>query len=170
LLALYELPAGPEGAGVVVVATVDQRPHVDPVELWEANGRQVPIVDVEAAIRATCRRWRVLKIAADPFRWARSLQLLDGEGLPILEYPQSPGRMTPATARFYEAVVNGRLTHSGDSRLTRYVGNAVLREDARGARLAKERKDSPRRIDAAVAAVMAHDRAAALAGTARESI
>ena len=38
------------------------------------------------------------------------------------------------------------------TRLARHVGNAVLREDARGARLAKERKDSPRRIDAAVAA------------------
>jgi phage terminase large subunit-like protein len=155
---------------VLTVASVDQRPHVDLVELWEAAGKQVPIVDVEAAIRAACRRWRVLEIAADPFRWARSLQLLDGEGLPVLEYPQSPGRMTPATARFYEAVVNGQLTHSGDSRLARHVGNAVLREDARGARLAKERKDSPRRIDAAVAAVMAHDRAAALAGVTRDSI
>src|SRR4029450_11971471 len=31
------------------VATVDQRPHVDLVELWEAAGAQVPIVDVEAA-------------------------------------------------------------------------------------------------------------------------
>jgi phage terminase large subunit-like protein len=149
---------------VLTVATVAERPHVDVVELWEAAGTQVPIVDVEAAIRQACRRWRVLEIAADPFRWARSLQLLDGEGLPVLEYPQSPGRMTPATARFYEAVINGALTHSGDSRLARHVGNAVLREDARGARLAKERKDSPRRIDAAVAAVMAHDRAAALAG------
>jgi phage terminase large subunit-like protein len=155
---------------VLTVATVDQRPHVDLVELWEADGRQVPIVDVEQAIRQACRRWRVLEIAADPFRWARSLQLLDGEGLPVLEYPQSPGRMTPATARFYEAVVNGQLTHSGDSRLARHVGNAVLREDARGARLAKERKDSPRRIDACVAAVMAHDRAAALAGAVRDSI
>jgi phage terminase large subunit-like protein len=140
---------------VLTVATVSDRPHVDLVELWEAAGRQVPIVDVEQAIRQACRRWRVLEIAADPFRWARSLQLLDGEGLPILEYPQSPARMTPATARFYEAVVNGQLTHSGDTRLARHVGNAVLREDARGARLAKERKDSPRRIDAAVAAVMA---------------
>lgn len=35
---------------------------------------------------------------------------------------------------------------------------------------AKERKDSARRIDAAVAAVMAHDRAAALAGVTRDSI
>jgi phage terminase large subunit-like protein len=155
---------------VLVVATVAERPHVDLVELWDAAGTQVPIVDVEAAIRAACRRWRVLEVAADPFRWARSLQLLDGEGLPILEYPQSPGRMTPATARFYEAVVNGQLTHSGDSRLARHVGNAVLREDARGSRLAKERRDSPRRIDAAVAAVMAMDRAAALAGVPRHSI
>ena len=155
---------------VLVVATVDQRPHIDLVELWNPDGRQVPVVDVEEAIRQACRRWRVLEIAADPFRWARSLQLLDGEGLPVLEYPQSPGRMTPATARFYEAVVNGQLTHSGDSRLARHIGNAVLREDARGARLAKERRDSPRRIDAAVAAVMAHDRAAALAGVTRDSI
>lgn len=64
------------------------------------GGGQVPIVDVENAIRSACRRWRVLEIAADPFRWARSLQLLDGEGLPVLEYPQSPGRMAPTTARF----------------------------------------------------------------------
>jgi phage terminase large subunit-like protein len=78
--------------------------------------------------------------------------------------------MTPATARFYEAVVNQQLTHSGDSRLARHIGNAVLREDARGARLSKERKDSPRRIDAAVAAVMAMDRAATLAGVTRDSI
>ena len=105
-----------------------------------------------------------------PFRWARSLQLLEGEGLPVLEHPQSPGRMTPATARFYEAVVNCALTHSGDSRLARHIGSAVLRQDARGARLAKERRDSPRRIDAAVATVMAHDRAAALAGVTRDSI
>jgi phage terminase large subunit-like protein len=154
----------------LVVCTVDERPHVDLVELWEAAGTQVPIADVEAAIRQACRRWRVLEIAADPFRWARSLQLLDGEGLPVAEYPQSPARMQPATARFYEAVVNAQLTHSGDSRLARHMGNAVLREDARGARLAKERKDSPRRIDAAVAAVMAHDRAAQLVGERGPSI
>src|SRR4029434_7089485 len=122
------------------------------------------------AIRQACRRWRVLEIAADPFRWARSLQLLAGEGLPVLEYPQSPGRMTPATARFYEAVVNGQLTHSGDSCLARHVGNAGLREGPVVSGPAKERRDAPRRIDAAVAAVMAHDRAAALAVAVRDSI
>jgi phage terminase large subunit-like protein len=110
------------------------------------------------------------RVAADCAVVNRRLQRLDGEGLPVGEYPQSPARMQPATARFYEAVVNGELTHSGDSRLARHIGNAVLREDARGARLAKERRDSPRRIDAAVAAVMAHDRAAILAGDRGPSI
>lgn len=42
--------------------------------------------------------------------------------------------------------------------------------DSRGARLAKEHKDSPRRIDAAVAAVMAVPRAAELAGASRPDI
>ena len=55
----------------------------------------------------------------------------------MLEYPQSPGRMTPATARSYEAVINQQLTHSGDLRLARHIGKAVLREEARGAQLAK---------------------------------
>jgi hypothetical protein len=36
--------------------------------------------------------------------------------------------------------------------------------------VAKEHKDSPRRIDASMAAVMAQDRAAALAGVTRDSI
>jgi phage terminase large subunit-like protein len=155
---------------VLVACTVSDRPHLELLALWEPAGGQVPVVDVEAAIRAACRRYRVLEVAADPFRWARSLQLLDGEGLPVAEYPQSPARMQPATARFYTAVVNGELSHSGEARLARHIGNAVLREDSRGARLAKESKDSPRRIDAAVAAVMAHDRAAILAGDRGPSI
>ena len=55
-------------------------------------------------------------------------------------------------------------------RLARHVANAILREDSRGARLSKETKDSPWRIDAAVAAVRAVHRAAEPAGTAEPSI
>ncbi|MDP9223282.1 MAG: terminase large subunit [Actinomycetota bacterium] len=139
-------------------------PHVELVELWEApEGHptyRTPIADVEDAIRAACRRWRVREVAADPFRWARSLQALEAEGVPIVEYPQSPQRMSPATARFYQAVTNGGLTHSGDPRLARHIRNCVLKEDARGSRLSKPPKDSRRRIDAAVSALMAFDRAA----------
>jgi len=152
----------------VVAVTVADRPHVHLVRLWEApegaRDWRVPIVEVEDAIRAACRRWRVLEVAADPYRWARSLELLDGEGIPVGEYPQGPARMGPATSRFYSAVVDRLLSHDGSPALARHVANAVLKEDSRGARLAKEHKDSRRRIDACVAAVMALDRAAFLAG------
>ncbi len=43
------------------------------------------------------------------------------------------------------------------------MANAILKTDSRGARLAKEHKDSKQRIDAAMSAVMAVHRAAELA-------
>jgi len=147
----------------LTVASIGSVPYVGLVELWEApEGRpdwRAPIADVEAAVKAACVRWRVREVAADPFRWQRSLQALEADGVPVVEYPQSPQRMSPATSRFYTAVMNGGLTHSGDPRLARHVRNCVLKEDARGSRLSKPSKDSTRRIDAAVAAVMAFDRA-----------
>jgi hypothetical protein len=94
------------------------------------------------------RPWRVLEIAADPFRWARSLQLLGRRGVAGPGVPAVPGQDDPGHRPLLRAGVNRQLTHSGDSRLACHVANAVLGEDARGARLAKERKDSPRRIDA----------------------
>jgi phage terminase large subunit-like protein len=151
----------------LVAVSIGDRPHVELVNLWEApegaRDWRVPILEVEQAIRDACRRYQVRAIVADPYRWQRSLELLDGESLPVEEFPQSPARMAPATARFYEAVVNGALTHSGDTRLARHLSNAVLKEDPRGARLSKEHKHSKRRIDAAVAAVMALHRASELA-------
>jgi phage terminase large subunit-like protein len=41
------------------------------------------------------------------------------------------------------------------------MDNATLKVDSRGARLAKDARNSPRKIDLAVAAVMAFDRACA---------
>ncbi|TKG58908.1 terminase large subunit [Prauserella endophytica] len=148
----------------LVVVQPGERPHLDVVECWEKPATaddtwKVSIFDVEKKIREACRRWRVREIACDPARWARTMEALELEGLPVVEYPQSPERMVPATQRFYEAVLNKTLSHSGDSRLARHVGNCVLRVNQRGAQLSKETKTSPRKIDLAVAAVMALDRA-----------
>ena len=152
----------------LVACEVAETPHLDVVGLWENpsasdESYRVDVLDVEDTIRDACRRWRVLEVTADPFRWQRSLQVLADERLPVTEYPQSPSRMTPACSGFYEAVIEGTLTHSGDKRLARHVANAVLRTDSRGARIVKESKHSRRRIDLAVAAVMAHSRAVDLA-------
>jgi len=149
----------------IVGVTVAEVPHVFVVEVWEKpDGEsadwQVPVMDVEQVIRDACKRWQVEEIACDPYRWARTFQVLEEEQLPVVLFPQTASRMTPATTRFFEAVMNRSMTHDGDARLSRHVGNATLRADNRGARLAKENKNSTRRIDLAIASVMGFERAA----------
>jgi phage terminase large subunit-like protein len=82
---------------VLVMATIEPRPHVWLERIWEApEGRRdwrVPVVAVEDAIRAACQRWRVLEVAADPYRWQRSLEVLDGDGVPVHEFFQNAARM-----------------------------------------------------------------------------
>lgn len=169
----------PDGAAVVlgfdgsynndstalVVVQPGEKPHIDVVECWERpatadDSWKVPIFEVEDRIRQACQRWAVREIVCDPARWARTVEALELEGLPVVEYPQSPERMVPATQRFYEAVLNKTITHSGDPRLARHVNNCVLKVNQRGAQLSKETKTSPRKIDLAVASVIALDRAA----------
>lgn len=165
----------PDGAEVVIaldgsfsddttallVATVSTEPHFDTLQVWEpVDGERVPVADVEDAIRAACRRWKVAEIIADPFRWTRTLQALEAEGLPVVEFPHSPSRLTAATTDLFSAAVNGKLTHSGDPKLAAHVGSAVITEDARGMRLSKaSRKSNARKIDLAACLVMAHSRA-----------
>jgi phage terminase large subunit-like protein len=148
----------------VVGCTVEENPHIFVVGCWE-NPRpgddtfRIDVQEVEQTIRDACRQYNVLEVTADPYRWTRTLQVLADERIPVSEFPQSPSRMTPATTALYEAVVNDQVTHDGDKRLARHVANAVLKADSRGTRLAKEHRHSKRRIDLAVASVMAHDRA-----------
>jgi phage terminase large subunit-like protein len=88
---------------------------------------RIDVQEVEATIREACKRWNVLEVTADPYRWTRTLQLLADERIPTSEFPQSPSRMTPATTSLYEAVVNDAVSHDGDRRLARHVANAVLK-------------------------------------------
>ena len=148
----------------LVAATIDKRPLVVPVKVWEKTENSppdwtVPIEEVEEEIRAACKKYRVREIVCDPYRWARSMQILSREGLPVVEYPQTPERMVPATQRLYEAVMNGGVVHDGNQILARHMANATLKVDFRGSRLVKVSKGSSAKIDSAIATVMAFDRA-----------
>jgi phage terminase large subunit-like protein len=89
---------------------------------------------------------------------------LEEEGWPIVEWnTSSPARMVPACAKFYDAVMEQRVTHDGDPRLARHIDHCVLKTDGKGPRIVKEHKYSPRKIDLAVCAVVAHDRAVEIA-------
>lgn len=167
----------PDGAEVVIaldgsfsddttallLGTVAAEPHFDVLAVWDPKGDpdyRVPVAEVEQTIREACKRYQVVEICADPFRWTRTLQVLADEKLPIAEFPHSPSRLTAATGDLFSAAVNGRMTHSGNPILAAHVAAAVIREDARGIRLDKQsRSRTARKIDLAACLVMAHSRA-----------
>jgi phage terminase large subunit-like protein len=145
----------------------DEEPHLFLIKAWEKgpdddNSWRVDITDVEAEIIRFCQEYpKVREIACDPYRWQRTMAyLLEDKGLPIVEFPStSAARMVKATARFFDGVMENKMTHSGDPLLARHLDNCVLKIDNIGPRIVKENRNSNRRIDAAVAAVIAYERA-----------
>ncbi len=148
-------------ATAIVGCTPDRRLVV--LHLWEkpegaGDDWRVQVPEVMDALRAACRRFHVTAIGCDPYLWREVLGQLLEEGLPIVEWPShQAAHMVPACAAFYDAVVNRQLRHDGDARLARHVAHCVVKIDSRGPRIVKDHKDSPRRIDLAVASVIAHD-------------
>jgi phage terminase large subunit-like protein len=148
----------------LVAVTVEQDPQVKVLGLWERPDDKpewrVPRAEVKDVIRQACRDMHVREVAYDPFMWPDAMEELLDEGIPCVEFPQSISRMGPATQRLYELVKAGKLRHDGDPRMARHVGNAIIKTDERGSRLVKDARKSPRKIDLAVATVMAADSAA----------
>ncbi|GAA1663697.1 hypothetical protein GCM10010977_02500 [Citricoccus zhacaiensis] len=151
----------------IVVATVDRRPHFTVGGLWQAPpelpGWQVPVLEVEDRIRELAETFNVREVVVDPFRWQRTMQVLEADGLPVVSFPWSASRITAATADFFGACVNAGLTHDGDARLAAHIGAAVVHEDSKGGIRLDKAKRRGRKIDLAAAALMAHSRATWLA-------
>jgi phage terminase large subunit-like protein len=140
----------------VVKAWVWERPldpNGDPVEDWA-----VPGAEIAGMLRDLWRHeLTVQSIAFDPAFVTWLAQELQSEGLPMVEWPQTDNRMVPATQAGYEAIVKGVVAHDGDPVLARHVRAAVAVQTFRGGtRITKGRK-STRKIDAAVALLMALD-------------
>jgi phage terminase large subunit-like protein len=138
--------------------------HVEVLGIWEAPENdpdwRTPATEVEEAIREACARFTVRELAADPWRFEQSLLKLLDEGVPVVEFPtNSRQRMNPATVGFYQAVMDGEISHSGNLVLKRHLDNCILKESPQGAVITKEYKSSRRHIDAAVAAVVGVARA-----------
>jgi phage terminase large subunit-like protein len=143
----------------------EEKPYLFLIRAWEKppgadESWRVEIQEAEDAIADFCSRYKVREVACDPYRWQRSMEVLADKGIPIVEYPTtSARRMVSACAKFYDAVTEGRLETDGDPLVTRHLANAVTKSDNLGIRIVKENRASSRRIDAAVAAVAAYDRA-----------
>lgn len=149
----------------LVAVTVEPEPYVQVLGCWEKPTKappdwHIPAAEVKDAIRQACRDYRVREVACDEFLWLSDLEELADEGIEVVAFPQTLTRMGPATQRFYELVTSRKIRHNGDPRLARHLDNAQIKVDSRGSRLQKDARNSPRKIDLAVASVMAVDRAA----------
>ena len=149
----------------VTIPEGDESPYVGLLRAWEKQPEdgddwRVSTQEVEDTIIQFCQTHNVKEIVCDPFRWQRSMEAMMEMGLPVVEYPStSPTRMVQACSKFYTAVTENKVLHDGDPLLARHLTNAVIKVDRLGPRIVKEHRGSPRKIDAAVAAVIAFDRA-----------
>lgn len=147
--------------------------HLFEIAVWEqpqgpaGDDWWVPTEEVEAAVRSAFNRWKVVAFYADPAAdwrsyvagweadYGRRLRVKSSQKHPIEWWMNRAYLVVRALAQFHSAVVNGELSHDGSFALTRHVLNARRRPSRSGLQIAKENPDSPRKIDAAVAATLA---------------
>jgi phage terminase large subunit-like protein len=144
--------------------TMTPKPFIWRVGLWENTTDdpdwRVPRSDVDQVVIDAFDKWDVVELAADPHRWEMFMDewVFRWGDDRVIDFPQSHALMVPATAKFYDAVVHELLSHDSDQALARHVSNATTKVVAgKGYVLVKDHPD--RKIDAAIAAVIAHARA-----------
>ena len=148
--------------------------HLFEIRIWEqpegpaGEGWEVPITEVDYEVRQAFENYKVVGMFADPAKWesyvaqweadfGKKLKVKSSQAHPI-EWWMTGNRsylVVRALEQFQNAVIDKELTHSGLA-LTRHVLNARRRLGRSGVSIAKEHPESPNKIDAAVAAVLAY--------------
>ncbi|MFD7017201.1 hypothetical protein [Streptomyces sp. NPDC059928] len=119
---------------------------------------EVDVLSVEAAVKRAFDTYRVEWMYADPPWWQENIgrwAVEWGDDYVFEYWTNKPTRMVQAVERFRTAVMVGDLSHVGEPELTRHVLNAVVREVPQGDLIVKDSPRSKRKIDLAVAAVLA---------------
>lgn len=136
--------------------------------LWERPENikkwEVPKPEVDDAVAAAFNTYTVWRMYADPPYWEETVATWAGKygKERVVEWWTNRQRaMSYAVRGFANAIKDGSLSHVGDPRVRRHVGNAHRRMlhqlDDQGQPLwviQKERKDSPLKIDAAMASIL----------------
>lgn len=97
-----------------VVAGQELEPGVLTVvgRIWAPpRGTEVRQADVRDHLRRLAATMNVRAIAYDPMYFVGSAQELEEDGLPMVEFPQSPKRMTPAVMGTLDTLTNRELVH-----------------------------------------------------------
>lgn len=150
----------------LIGCTVDDH-HLFVIGLWENPGNdlrwRVPRNEVAKTIKAAFEKYDVLELAADPWGWRSELEAwaTDFGEKRVIEWNTARAqRMAPATDRMFQAVKTATCSHDGNEDLAKHIVHCVAERTSMGDLVKKDKKNSPRKIDAAVASIVALDRAA----------
>lgn len=147
VLGIWERPDGPQGDSWVV-----------------------PREEVDSAVHDAFRMFDVKGFFADVALWESYITEWSetyGEGLAVTstvgrdhigwDMRSSQKLVTMAHERLMRSVLDSKISHDGDLTLRRHVLNARRRTNNYGLSFGKESRDSPRKIDAYAALLLAHE-------------
>lgn len=148
--------------------------HLFEIRVWEQPPGpagvdwMVPKLEVDAEVHAAFARYDVVGFFADPAKWESDLASWEAryhDRLKVKASRDHPmhwwmtgGRalaIVRATEQLHTAIVGRELTYDGSSAITRHLLNARRRQGRSGLQIAKAYPESPNKIDAAVAAILA---------------
>jgi len=134
----------------------DGRMHVK-ARIWHPRpDGKLDVADAMQFIRDLDAAYDLQSVAFDPRLFDLPAQQLDDEGLPMVEFPQSLERMTPAVGAAFQAIKRGEMSHDEDQAFETQVLHGIARYNERGFTLARSRDAN--KIDAAVAmCICLHD-------------
>ena len=141
-----------------------RRDHV-PYDVWERQGfletTEGDVIHygfIERFIEELGKKFHIKEIAFDRWGAVQMVQNLEGLGFTVVPFGQGFKDMSPPTKRLMELVLERNVAHGGHPVLRWMMDNIFVRTDPAG-NIKPDKEKSTEKIDGAVAAVMALDRA-----------
>ena len=141
-----------------------RRDHV-PYDVWERQGfletTEGDVIHygfIESFIEDLGKRFHIKEIAFDRWGAVQMVQNLEGLGFTVVPFGQGFKDMSPPSKRLMELVLERNVAHGGHPVLRWMMDNIFVRTDPAG-NIKPDKEKSTEKIDGAVAAIMALDRA-----------
>ena len=141
-----------------------RRDHV-PYDVWERQGfletTEGDVIHygfIESFIEDLGKKFHIKEIAFDRWGAVQMVQNLEGLGFTVVPFGQGFKDMSPPTKRLMELVLERNVAHGGHPVLRWMMDNIFVRTDPAG-NIKPDKEKSTEKIDGAVAAIMALDRA-----------
>lgn len=140
------------------------RDHV-PYDVWVRQGKLmttegnvVHYAYIEKFIENLGKRFNIREIAFDRWGAVQMVQNLEGMGFTVVPFGQGFRDMSPPTKECLKLTLEQKIAHGGHPVLRWNMDNVFIRTDPAG-NIKMDKEKSTEKIDGAVAAVMALDRA-----------